>query len=180
MDNLLDRLDLSGRTFSLPELFQHVTERVSQSWDLPANLPGDAFVTFAQNDPIRVRCEDGVVRLTMVINELRRGSRQWRDFEVSANYQPQIEGLHVRLVRTGVIELGGDERGQTDLLLRGIFAKLLRPNGKIELVPALVADQPQLADLAITQCVIADGWIAVSMDRIGAEPPALQNYPRRC
>ena len=111
MDNLLDRLDLSGRTFSLPELFQHVTERVSQSWDLPANLPGDAFVTFAQNDPIRVRCEDGVVRLTLVINELRRGSRQWRDFEVSANYQPQIEGLHVHSCRrTGVIELGGDER----------------------------------------------------------------------
>jgi hypothetical protein len=163
MDNLLGRLDLNGRTFSLPELFEHVAERVSQSWEMPTNLPADAYVTFAQNDPIRVRCEDGVVRLTLAIEQLRRGSRQWRNFEVSANYQPQIEGLHVRLVRTGVIELGGDERGQADLILRGVFAKLLAPERTVELVPALIANQPQLANLEITQCAIADGWIALAM-----------------
>lgn len=163
IDNMLDRLELAGRTFTLPELFQYVAERVSQPWEVPSDLPPDAAVTFTQNDPIRVRCEDGTVRLTLVISELRRGSRQWRDFVVTANYQPQIDGLHVRLVRSGVIELGGDAKGQSDILLRGIFSKLLPPERKIELIPALIADQRQLADLAITQCVIADGWIGLAM-----------------
>src|SRR5262249_41476688 len=89
-------------------------------------------------------------------------SAQWRDFQVSANYQPQVDGLHVRLVRSGVIELGGDEKGQADLLLRGIFSKLLAPERTIELIPALIANQQQLADLSITQCVIQDGVIAMS------------------
>jgi hypothetical protein len=163
IDNMLDRLDLAGRTFTLQELFQYVAERVSQPWEVPSDLPSDAVVTFAQNDPIRVRCEDGTVHLTLVIKELRRGSRQWRDFIVTANYQPQIDGLHVRLVRSGVIELGGDAKGQADLLLRGIFSKLLPPEHKIDLIPALLANQTQLADLAITQCVIEDGWIGLAM-----------------
>ena len=163
IDNMLDRLELAGRTFTLPELFQYVADRVSQPWDVPADLPSDAVVTFAKNDPIRVRCQDGTVRLTLVISELRRGARQWRDFAVTVGYQPQIDGLHVRLVRSGVVELSGDAKGQTDLLLRGIFSKLLPSERRIDLIPTMLADQPQLADLAITQCVIADGWIGLAL-----------------
>jgi hypothetical protein len=165
LNNILDQLQLAGRTFTLPELFRHVAEQMS--WTragAPADLSADVRVTFAANDPVRVRCQDGTVQLTLAVAELQERGHQWSNFLVTANYEPQIEDLHVRLVRQGPIELGGDgAKGQPELALRGIFSKLFPRERSFELIPAAIADNRNLSDLCISQCVVEDGWLALSL-----------------
>jgi len=165
LNNILDQLQLAGRSFTLPELYRHVAEELSwDQTDAPADLPTDVRVTFAAKDPVRVRCQAGVVQLTLAIDELEQKGRRWNDFLVTANYQPQIEDLHVRLLRQGAIELGGDNyKGQPELALRGAFSKLFPRERSFELIPAWIADNRNLADLCISQCVVEDGWLAFSL-----------------
>ena len=85
---------------------------------------------------------------------------------VRAYYQPRIEGHDAELVRVGVIEL--DTRGSlaTQIALRGVFSKAFSKNRPWKLRPANLVDEGRLADLAVTQLVIDDGWVGVAL---GAE-----------
>jgi hypothetical protein len=165
LNNVLDQLQLAGRTFTLADLFRHVVEQLGRS---PVNglddLPTDVKITFAAKDPVWVRCQDGAVRLTLSVAELRQGDEQWKDFSVTANYVPEIEDLHVRLVRKAPIELSGEAyKGKPELALRGIFTKMFSRQLSFELIPAAIADNRYLSDLCVSQCVIEDGWIALSL-----------------
>jgi hypothetical protein len=165
LNNILDQLQLAGCTFTLPELYRHVAQRLSWSnSDPPDNLPTDATIRFAPNDPVRVRYQNGAARLTLAVSELNTHGRTWQNFLVTLNYQPEIEDLHVRLVRQGPVELvGGDYDDDSQQMLRGLFSKLLPPQRKFELIPIVIADNRKLGDMCVTQCVVEDGWLALSI-----------------
>jgi hypothetical protein len=162
INNLLDGLQLAGRTFTFAELFKYVADRTNCPMiDVPAKLPADAIIGFAASDPVRVRCENGKLWLTLATKEFRKGANRWQDIVASVAYEPQVDGLHVRLVRSGPVELEGGK--QADMALREVFGKLLPPDRKLNLIPSFVADHPQLTDSAVTQCVIEDGWIGLAI-----------------
>ncbi len=118
---------------------------------------------------------NGVVSLTLAVAELQQAGRRWNDFRVTVNYEPQIEDLHVRLVRQGPVELSGEAQGQPDIALRGAFSKLFPREKSFELIPRAIADNRNLGDLRISQCVVEDGWIALSLgpQRDDGEPSAM-------
>ncbi len=129
---------------------------------------------------MQVRCENGMVRLTLAIDELRNGQRQWRNFSIVAAYVPEITRLHVRLARHGSIELAGNAyHNQPEPALRGICNQIFAADRKLELVPAALADGARLAGLSVTQCVLEDGWFGLALgpfrggeqvaQRVGAE-----------
>ncbi len=165
LNNMLDQLQLAGRSFTLPELIHHLGQRIS--WPAvpqQTDSPPDVTIAFAPTDPVRIRCQDGVVHVTLAVAELRQGQKRWHDFVVNATYAPMVDQLHLRLVRQGAIEIGGDTyKGQPEVVLRGIFSKVLVRERVVELVPNMIAEHPRLADLCITQCVIEDGWVGVAI-----------------
>lgn len=164
VNNLLDHLDLAGRTLTLPELLRHLNEKLSRAAKpLPQDLPEGVDVTFAKDAPMRVRCTGGRIELMLNIAEIRQGKRRWHDFEVRASYRPEMHGLAADFQRDGSIELGGLYKGKTEVALRGIFSKVLSRERKISLLPSLVTDDPRLADLQVTQLVVEDGWIGVAI-----------------
>lgn len=181
INNALGQLQLAGRTFTLPELIEHVAKRLSLSQVRPpANLPPGTSVTFAGQDPVQVHCENGMLRITLGIDELRQGQRRWTNFSIIAAYAPEITPLNVRLVRHGSIELRGDAyHNQPETALRGICNQLLPPERKLELLPPSIVEAAGLAGLKVTQCVIEDGWIGLALgpyhssaqlaQRVGAE-----------
>jgi hypothetical protein len=176
LNNILDRLDLAGHSFTLPELVEYVRAKLSRPANaVPANLPGDVRVTFAGKDPVRLRCMNGVVSVTLAVAELQQAGRRWNDFKVTVNYEPQIEDLHVRLVRQGPVELSGAAEGQPDIALRGVFSKLFPRDRSFELIPQAIADNRNFSDLRISQCIVEDGWIALSLgpQREDGEPSAM-------
>ena len=164
INNLLDHLDLAGRTFTLAELHHHLTEKLSRAEaKLPDDLPDGVEITFATSDPARVHCANGRLELVLQIAGLRQGRRHWHDFDVRAIYRPDPQGLSAAFEREGVIELGGQYQGKPEVALRGIFSKVLSKQRKLNLLPATLAEDTRLAGLEVTQLDVEEGWIALAI-----------------
>jgi hypothetical protein len=165
LNNILEHLHLHGRSIELREFYKEVTERFNrQGLEVPEELPEGVVVTFAEEDPIRVDCDNGQVRLTIRLKELAHGSRKWRNFAVRGYYVPDGAQLDANLVRDGIIELIGPGLGFGDqIALRGIFSRVLSKNRKLNLVNNQIAIAPELKDQQVTQFVIHDGWVGVAL-----------------
>jgi hypothetical protein len=164
INNLLDHLDLAGRTFTLPELHKWLAGKLGRAEaKFPDDLPKGVHVTFAQNDPVRVRCDGNHLELILNISEIRDGRRRWHDFEVRAAFRPVANGLAAEFEREGTIELGGQYKGKPEVALRGIFSKVLSRDRKLNLLPPTIAADPRLAGLEVTQLVVDGGWIGTAI-----------------
>jgi hypothetical protein len=135
---------------------------------VPEDLPENVYVTFADEDPVRVSCNEGRVRLTIRLRELvQEGTRnRWTNFTVQAYYEPSADQLDANLRRVGIIELIGDNRplpiGQR-VALSGIFNRVLSKSRKLQVINRQISESPQLRDQQVTQFVIHDGWIGVAL-----------------
>jgi len=175
---VLDQLHLGGRRVELTDLYKEMSSRFApaKKIEIPEDLPENVFVTFAEENPLRIDCQDGRVRLTIHISELaQQGTRnRWTNFTVHAYYAPSADQLDANLYRDGIIELIGDNRplplGQR-AGLTAIFARVLSRNRKLHIINEQIANAPQLRDQQVTQFVIHDGWIGVAL---GPKAPGRQ------
>jgi len=165
INNGIQRLLLDGRTFTLPELSEHIAARLNRpvAWEInPENA--DVKITFAEKDSIVVRCQEGQVVLTLSIAQLSKGSRKWKNFQIRAFYKPEVNGRSAQLVRDGVIHLMGQRLNTSaQIALRGIFSRALSKNNAWNLLPEPVMKEPKLEYAAVTQFVVDDGWIGISL-----------------
>jgi hypothetical protein len=168
LNNVLEKLHLSGRRVELRELYREMSRRFqSEKIEVPEDLPEEVYVTFADEDPVRVDCQDGRVRLTIRLKELAQGTKnRWSNFTVRGYYAPNADQLDANLVREGIIELIGDKGNigiGDQIALRGIFARVLSRNRKIHVVNKRIAEAKELRDQQVTQFVIHDGWMGVAL-----------------
>jgi len=165
INNAVQRLELDGRTFTLPELSKRLAARLNRTkmWDISPEHE-DVIITFADKDAVLVRCVDGQVALTVSIAQLSKSPRKWKDFQVRAFYRPQIDGRSAQLVRDGVIHLIGQRLNTGgQIALRGIFSKAFAKDVPWQLMPERLVKEPKLRNTSITQFVIDDGWVGVSL-----------------
>ena len=165
VNNVCDRLDLDGKTFNLPDLQRHLTEAFQLSPEaLPEEYPADLRISFAKRDALTTRFDGGRIELTLCVTELRKFPKTWRDFQVRVYYRPQVRGLDLRMVRDGTVQLRGEHFGhEPQIALRGIFSKVFSHDREFALVDPKVQSDARLGGLAITQCVVTDGWIGLSL-----------------
>ncbi|MCE5266530.1 MAG: hypothetical protein LLG00_01405 [Planctomycetaceae bacterium] len=164
LNNGLRRLQLDGRTFTIPELAKQVASSLNCApWETtPDNQ--DVKITFAKQDPVVVRCRDGQVILTFSMQRLSKSPHSWNNFQVRAFYRPETQGRNASLAREGVIRLMGPRLSAgSQIALRGIFSHALSKKTPFRLIPKEIADDPKLKDAAVTQFVIEDGWIGLSL-----------------
>jgi hypothetical protein len=171
VNNVLRRLELEGRTFTLPELSQRVSTRFARDepWETdPANH--DVTITFAKQDAISVRFRDGRMELTVAIDKLRKASRSWKNFKLRAFYRPRSNGLSAELVRDGIIQVIGRRLGTgSQIALRGVAAKTFSKRRPIRLTPEKLLENPGVAGVELTQLVVDGGWFGAAI----AEKPAV-------
>lgn len=165
LNNVLERLDLAGRTFTLPELRTRLAKRLGRTpRRLSDDVPEDVTVTFADADAIQVWCEEGRIGLTLSIAEISSEERSWNDFLVTVYYRPKYQGLELEFVRDGTIEISGDgHRGKANVVLRGIFAKAFSRERTMKFAPAAATPNPKLSRLAFSSAVVENGWISVTV-----------------
>jgi hypothetical protein len=181
LNNALENLKLHGQRIELRELYRQMSSRFNPNpAPVPEDLPENVYVTFADEDPVRLDCHDGRVALTIRLKELTQEgtSNQWRNFTVRGYYAPVADQLDANLERDGAIELVGRLAIGDRVALSAIFGKVLSRNRKLSLVNNQIALAPELKDQQVTQLVIHDGWIGVA---IGPRTPgrAAAVYPRR-
>jgi hypothetical protein len=168
LNNCIQRLQLNGRTFTLPELSKHVAARLSRPapWEISPDQ-ADVKVTFAEKDAVVVRCQDKRLSLTLSIAQLYKPSRKpWKNFQILAFYRPEVQGRSAELVRDGVIQLKPQRISiTTRIVLDGIFSRALSSKNTWGLVPEQIIKEPKLDYTAITQFDIEDGWIGISLGR---------------
>ncbi|HUE70026.1 MAG TPA: hypothetical protein VMP01_03985 [Pirellulaceae bacterium] len=186
LNNVLTHLGLEGRRVNLVTLYGEMTERFAEKKvPVPEDIPDDVFVTFADEDPVRIDCEDGHVRLTIRLKRLELGQDdQWYNLTVRARYVPDPGQLDANMVRDGVFTLSGERNLDGDPLglgdrgkLSAIFGKVLNRNRKLNLINERLSTSPQLGDQQVTQFVIHDGWIGIALGPKTPERQALLKQP---
>jgi hypothetical protein len=72
--------------------------------------------------------------------------------------------MEVKLVRDGTLQFDGAHlRTGPRLVLHSVFGKLLPKDQEVPVLAAQIGKDPRLAGMMITQLVIDDGWIALSV-----------------
>ncbi|MBX3414502.1 MAG: hypothetical protein KF708_17580 [Pirellulales bacterium] len=165
LNNLVEQLDLDGRQFSVPDLHQWLATKLHLK-NSPAVDPSreEVFVTFAENDAVRVRCREDRIEVTLSLADVENPENHWRNFQVKVFYRPQVEGLSAQLVRDGTIQLIGQRLGAKGQVgLRGVFSRIFSREKPLLLLPEQLVTDQRLENLAVTQMVIDDGWIGLAV-----------------
>ena len=165
-NNMIQQLHLNGKKGNLRKLLEEALSEVKNlDLNVPDEVPEDVEIELASRDAMRVYFHEGRLRFTLRVAKLSTPRRDWKNFAVSANFAPEINGLRVEMSRDGVIELSGRRLNLRDqVALRGIFGKVFSKNRKLELIGEKVASDERLSDLMLTQVVFRDGWLGVSLD----------------
>jgi hypothetical protein len=165
INNALGRLELDGRTFTLPELHKHLAARLHRLDAFDADADNDdVTITFAPRDALNVQFQDGQLAISLAVAKLSKAPRAWRDFQVRALYKPQVNGRTAELVRDGIIHLSGTKLNTgAQIALRSVFAKTFSRNSTWTLTPETLVQRPELSDLSITQFSIEDGWMGAAL-----------------
>ena len=165
LNNALSRLELDGRTFTLPELRQHLSAKLNRLDVIDEDHDNDDVqISFAPQNALYVSLSEGQLGIHLSIAKLSKSPRVWRDFQVRAYYKPQLNGRTAELVRDGIIHLAGtrlNTGGQ--IALRSVFSKTFSRNSSWTLTPDTLLQPEALIDLEITQCSIDDGWLGVAL-----------------
>jgi hypothetical protein len=164
LNNVLEKLDLEGREFTLPELFRWIGVKLNRpKLNELDELPEGVHMKFAEHDAVRLRCEDGRVEVTLAFAEFSDASHRWRNFTVRTHYRPEAENLDPRFVRDTTIYLDGKSlKGKPQVLLRTIFSKVLSRNRDLRMLSEKVTSDPRMKGLQVTQFVVEDGWIGLA------------------
>jgi hypothetical protein len=165
LNNVFEKLDLDGRSFTLAELFAWIGDKLDRSeWASREELPEGVRMKFATKDAVRVRAESGRLMVTFSFAELAQGGKRWRDFAVRTYYKPEADGLDARFTRdpNDTIHLEGKSVKGIQVALRTIFSKVLSRNRDLHLVGETFVKDERLQDLEVSQYVVEDGWIGLA------------------
>lgn len=166
LNNAIEQLKINGRTFKVLEIRQKLAKLLKRPdlADTP-NKHDDATITLAAEDAIRMKIEDGRLRINLAVAELRKGSQAWHNFEVSVFYSAINEkGLATYLARDGVVRLNaGRVSFRSQVVLRSVFCVVFSKNRTLPILPPKVVENPRMADLYLSQLSLDSGWLAVAL-----------------
>jgi hypothetical protein len=180
VNNVVDRLALAGRRQTLEELIRMVCAKVGAEPRIPDELPEGVTVQFADVQPLRVECRDGLVHVRVTLDAIESGRRDWLDIVAHVAYRPVCNGPQVFLERDGPIRLSGPgHEGRMELALRTIFGKIFPKERPIALLPEKIVANPRLAGAQAVQAVSSDGWLAIALQQVTVAQPAEKPAEKR-
>lgn len=179
LNNAIEGIGLNGKRMSALELHHFITSRLGRPGALaPDDLPTRAKIEFSPHNAVRVNCENDCLELVLNIREVSHGRDKIRNFSVHAHFRPVLEGLDVRLVRTGTLQFEGRNlRTGPRVALHSVFGKLLRKDQVLPLLKKDLASDPRLQGMMVTQLVIDDGWIGLALGPEQEGRTAWQSLP---
>ncbi len=170
INNAIEQLKLDGNSFGLHELFKKINATLgNENGQIPADLPDNVEITFAEHDAVRINFDDDKATVTLRVAKLSIGRlRKWRDLTVRVDYLPQRNGLAARFDRDNgpdaYISISGQRLRFGDrIALNGVFSKTFPPESSISLLPKSFSEDPRLADLHVSDFNIDDGWIGLAI-----------------
>jgi hypothetical protein len=164
LTNAAVSLELDAKRFTAVELMEHMEKKFphAQRPELDEEKRYTVF-QFANQDAVQFRIEKGQLEVTLSLASVELDGRRMRNFVVHAFYTPSVNGLEAELVRDGSLGIEGRLSSGDRARLHNVFNSVLPPERKLPLVRLDEENDPRLAGLMITQLVLEDGWIGVSV-----------------
>lgn len=165
INNVIAGLGLNGRHDHLHTLYRDVYAMFGvKDTAIPDDMPRDVMIHFAEEEPVRVRFDEGQIELILRLTELRSERRVWRNLVIRNFYVPDPTSPDGRLVRENRAGLKGSRLRLGDqIALRGIISKVFGQSGTLSLLPQDLSDASQLKNVGVTQYVVQDGWIGFAL-----------------
>jgi hypothetical protein len=166
-NNLLDRIEISGRKFTAKELTEHLQSVFrSQQATGAGEVNHEASFQFAPYDPIRIEFHDDKVEISLNLKKFRIGKgKTWKELAVRATFNPQVQGTKLILVRDdqGIRLKGSNLKLRDNVAVRTVFTALFRDHYEVNVLPQKFIEQFGNSPLAISQLVLNDGWLGLSI-----------------
>lgn len=170
INNAVSRLGLNGNSFDSQQLVAHLQEvlNIEAKQDASPSQKGkDAVFTFADHDAVHVGFEDNRILITLKFAKLvlKKNARPLRNISMQAAYEVKPEGMQLTLTqddtgtRIGPRKLRLGERTTVSTVMKVLFKKSYTVNA----LPKKFRSTQQAQQLAISQLVLSNGWIGVSM-----------------
>ena len=166
LNNTLQNLKLDGKRTDLRSLYRDIAQSFDRSdVTIPEDIPANVTVAMADHEAVRVRFENGQVNLRIHLKELKSGTRhKWKNFVLTATYQPAKDHLAASLYRDGHLQFEGKHLRLGDrIALQGIFNKALPRTRPVNIFNKSIAEHDRLQDLMVSQFVVRDTWIGVAI-----------------
>lgn len=177
LNNVCQQLEWEGKTYSVLQLRDQLSARLKTELAMQDedNLE-DLFISFAPENAVRLRCQNGRAELCLAIAKLQKGNQVWKNFVVKVHYKPDLSRHGAPLVRDGNVQLAGTRLNLgSQIILRGVFSKAFPPSRTFKLWPDKIIEQrPGMANVEVVQCDIRDGWIGMALGTKGKPQPTPQ------
>lgn len=164
MTNAAVALELNGERLTASQLQDRLRDKLPRlALEKPPQATDDTFFQFAPADTVRFRVDGGRLELVLAIAEFSQPGTRIRNFIVHAFYVPVINGLTAELVRDGALGIEGAVGGADRARLHNVFKVVLAEDRRL---PIFRPDDPndgRLTGLMITQLVLEDGWLGISI-----------------
>ena len=183
MNNTIMRMGLNGQTFTTKELQEHFREMFGTD-DVSAadqqEEPPEAQFAFAPLDPIRIRLRDQKVTIELNLASMQIGDgKKWKRLRVKTSYVPRVENGTIVLAQSddGLRLKGKNLRFTDQVALRTVFEVMFKSEYRVNVLSEKVQERVGSA-LSITQLVLADGWVGVSIDDANVKKTIVQQARR--
>ncbi len=179
VNNLVNRIHINGQTFTADEFMRHIGELLGRpDVALAEGEQADVKFQFATRDALNMGFDENRVAITLKIKRLQIGeSAGWKNLIVKAWYFPTPDGLRVKMILDedrGVSLQGYRLNLRDQLAVRTVFNTIFRTQFEFPLLPADLASRPLARQVAVSQMILKDGWLGIS---VSARPQAATHRP---
>lgn len=167
VNNMIAKAHLAGKKFSVEELVTHLNRLFNtDKIKLRDDMPRDVQIEFQKADPIRFDFDDDHVAVTLRIRKFKIGKSTWWNLIVRSHYDVAVRGFDFVLTqRSPGISLDGHRlRMRDQIAMRTVFLQLLGDQYNFSATQLPIAQKINLNGLWISQLVIREGWIGISVN----------------
>src|SRR4029078_11227253 len=122
-----------------------------------------AIFQFAAQDAVQVHVNDGKFELTIAFASVELQHDVMSNVVVDAYYSPKIGVLNAELVREGTLGIEGRFDAGDRARLHNVFNRVLPPQRHLPIVQVDNPTDKRFHGLMITQLVLEDGWVGLSV-----------------
>lgn len=170
INNAIARIGLNGNTFTVDELRSHMQEIVGTTQITIGDQPPEEQPEFGfhEFDPIRVDLIDDRMKITLNLKSIRLkdDGKTWRNVSLTASYRMRADGMKLlleqdddqTLIRGRRMKLA--DKAAMSTLMKVVFKQTYELNA----LPGRMSERLGGDQLMVSQLVLANGWLGVSMD----------------
>ncbi len=182
VNNAIARVGLNSNTFTIDELKKHLQDVMGSTEVAPEESDQWAEIGFAALDPIKIDFVEDRLKISLNLKSLQvsEKGKKFRNLSLGVSYKASVQGMQIVLDQDDLgtsikrqKRLKFGEKASVSTIMKVLFKKQYVFNA----LPKKMHERVGEDSLAISQFILADGWMGVSLDDPELEQ-ASQSQPR--